>query len=475
MFINREKEIGILKERYDSNKFEFVSIIGRRRTGKTTLIKKFLDGKKDSLYFYIPYGYEKDIKLDLVEELISNFNISFLREPSWKELFEKIFEHSRNKRMILVFDEFQRFLKINISVPSILQGIIDDYKDVSGLFLIAVGSSIGMMNSLFDYTSPLYGRRTARIDISPFDYQNMRKYIEEGEEEKINVYSIYGGTPKYLEIYKEEKTRGNTTDLMNIIENTILKKDSFLYNEPILLLKTELKESEEYFSILKAISSGKCTFNEIGNSISVDKNTLSYYLNTLKENLDLVERIVPSTEKPEKSKKGRYVIKDIFFRFWFKFVLPNMTMLELENTKPVVMKINKELNAFVGFVFEDVVRELIVHANKRHILVDGCEIPLFSNIGAWWDRKGNEIDICAVSYDKKEILLGEVKWRNTKSDVSDIQMLIDKSSVVPYDGKKILLFTSKSGFTEDAKEFMKGKGILSLDLKDIEEFYDNIK
>lgn len=471
MFINRESELNLLEEKYKSDKFELVSIIGRRRIGKTTLVKEFISRKKDCLYFCLHFGYEKDIKIDFTEKVISNFNISFLREPSWRELFEKIFKQA-NKRMVLVIDEFQRFLKINPGVPSILQDLIDTYKESSKLYLIVVGSSIGMMNSLFDYTSPLYGRRTAQINLMPFDYFNLRKYIKGSEEERINVYSVYGGTPRYLEIYKQYRTKGR--DFMDICAETILKKDSFLYNEPTMLLRTELKESDEYFSILKSISYGKCTFKEIADLISVDKNTLSYYLNVLQRDLGLIDRIVPVTEDYKKSKKGKYVIKDNFFVFWFRYVFPNLSMLELDNIEPIIIKIRKELNAYVGRVFEDIIRELIKYVSKKNITVRGFNLPLFSKIGSWWDRKGNEIDICAISYDKQNMLIGEVKWKDRECDISDVNILIEKSSTIKWNGKKIFLFVNKKGFTDEAIKFMKNKGILYLDLNDVEKIYNSI-
>ena len=216
-------------------------------------------------------------------------------------------------------------------------------------------------------------------------------------------------------------------------------------------------------------------FKEIGDYVSVSKNTLSYYLNVLEKKLDLIERIVPATETLEKSKKGRYIIKDNFFRFWFKFVFPDLSMLELENTKPVAMQIKKEVSAFIGVAFEGVVRELVIDANKYDLPVANFNLPLFRRIGSWWDRKGNEIDICAVSYDKSEILFGEVKWRTKKTDVSEVMKLINKTTLIPWNGKKTLMFVSKAGFTKDAEKVIRENGVMGIDLKDINEFYDKLQ
>lgn len=162
-FINRERELEYFDEEYEKGDFRFISVIGRRRLGKTRLIREFLEDKSDFCYLLIPELNDEEVRLEIAANFHDKFGLSFLGIPSWDELFEKIFQLSEKKRLILIFDEFQRFFDINKSIFSYLQKQIDNYAAGSKLFLIVSGSSIGMMHRIFDYAAPLYGRRTGQL------------------------------------------------------------------------------------------------------------------------------------------------------------------------------------------------------------------------------------------------------------------------------------------------------------------------
>lgn len=466
MFIDRKEEIEYLEKEFREERFKFISIIGRRRVGKTRLIQKFLEYKKEKIYFYIPDANDLDLRLGFSRAIGEVFKISFIGFPSWDEILSKLFSYSIENRTIIVLDEFQRFEKINKSVPSIFQKHIDEYKDKSKMFLVVLGSSIGMMHKLFDHSSALYGRRTGQINLFPFPYKDVREWFKGMREgEIIELYAVFGGTPRYL----EEVDPGS-----NVFENMrkILSKRSLLYTEPELLIKTELMDPGTFFDILKQLSFGKCTPTEIGDTLSIKQTSIAYYVDILSKDLDIIERRVPITEKRKKSKMGRYFLKDNFFRFWFRYVFPNFSALELDLCEPILMNIKKEFNSFAGRVFESVCKEFLIEMNKRN------KLPFrFTDVGPWWDRKGNEIDIVSLGKNTKEILFGECKWRNRKIDLNDLENLREKTKFVNWytgERKEHFALFSKSGFKKSCLDYCLKNNVLTFDLKDIRKLFGDI-
>ena len=221
----------------------------------------------------------------------------------------------------------------------------------------------------------------------------------------------------------------------------------------------------KYNTILLATSTGKETMKEIEDFTKINSNQMSPYLNKLDNLLDLVGRKNPVLGK---EKLGRYYVRDNFFKFWYKFIFPNQTPINLGNTKFVSDIIKQDLNVYIGRVFEDIVKELLVLYNTKEI--KGLKLN-FENIGSWWDRNSNEIDILAYNLKEKNFLLGEVKWTNKQLDTEVIEELERKSKYLNYSGTYNFLFVSKNGFTEKALKKMQNIGAVHLDLRDIEELF----
>lgn len=455
-FINREEELKQFEELYNSDNFEFLSLIGRRRIGKTELIKKFLE-ERDGVYLYVSVGDDKQLRLHIAEVLNKELNLSFIGEPSWREIIKKLFSYTQEKKLFVVFDEFQRFLEINKSVPSLIQEAIDKYKNSSKMFLCVSGSSIGMIERMFDYSAPLYGRRTGRLKLRPFDYENVRKWLKEDEEKMVNKYAVFGGTPKYLEFVQKDSIIENIT-------KAILSPNSLLYDEPFVLLATELKTPDEYLDILKFISMGKETAKEITDQLDLERTSLNYYINNLERNMNLIRKIVPVTEKVSKSRKTRYKLNDNFFRFWFRFVYPQKDQLELGNLEGVEQKIKEELNSYVGRVYEEIIREIVRKKNGENLL--DWRLKKYEKVGAWWNRKGEEIDICGIS--KKDTLLGEVKWG--KIDLTQAKELLNKMRECELKKKSQYLIVSKE-FSEDVKDFLSERNVIHFSIKDFKKIF----
>ncbi len=458
-FVDREEKLETLRKLYRSDRFEFISVIGRRRVGKTELIKEFIKDT-DGIYLYISLSDDKQLRLHTAERLNDILGLSLVGEPTWRDIIDALFDKSEKEKLFVAIDEFQRLLNINEAVPSLLQEAIDERKNSSKMLLCVAGSSIGMMEKIFQSDASLYGRRTCNIRLNPFGYEDVRKWFvpwEIDEQSILRRYAVFGGTPKYLEF----ATEGS---LMENIDEQILSPHSLLYDEPWVLLSTELKSPDRYFDILKLISMGKETPKEISDQLDLERTSLGYYLKKLQKDFDILERIAPVTEKVTKSKKKRYRIKDNFFKFWFHFVYPNKDQLEMGDREGIKGKIEEEFDGYMGKTFEDVVRQLIKKRNGDKLL--DWKLGRYEKIGSWWDSRGNEIDICGIS--KGEILLGEVKW--TLSDFRDVKELLEKMRDSKLNDNSRFMIVSRE-LTSDAKKYLREEGVIYFDIRDFSDIF----
>lgn len=269
MFIGRERELKALDKLYTSDKFEFAVIYGRRRVGKTALINKFI-GDKKAIYFM---GVESNAKQNL-----ENFSKSIIEFSSgieadnsflsFQAALEYVFKLSENERLILAIDEYPYVARSSKSLASTLQLLIDKYKDNSKLMLILCGSSMSYMeDQVLAYKAPLYGRRTAQLKILPFDFEETCHYFKNfSNEDKALIYGVVGGTPQYL-LQMDDRL-----SIEENIKNTYLNPVSFLYEEPMNLLKQEVREPAIYTAIITAIAGGASRMSEISGKVGEDTN-----------------------------------------------------------------------------------------------------------------------------------------------------------------------------------------------------------
>ena len=321
MFIGRERELKALEKLYASNKFEFAVIYGRRRVGKTALINQFINDKR-AVYFM---GVESNEKQNLENFSRSIFEYSngmgmetsFL---SFQAALEYVFKLAENETLILVIDEYPYAARSSKSLASTLQFLIDKYKETSKLMLILCGSSMSYMeDQVLAYKSPLYGRRTAQMKVLPFDFEETCRYFSGfSAEDKALVYGIAGGTPQYL-LQMDDRL-----SIEDNIKNTYLNPISFLYEEPVNLLKQEVREPAIYTAIITAIASGASRMSEISNKVGENTNVCSVYIKNL-INLGIVQKEAPYGETA--SRKSVYSIEDNMFRFWYRFVSENNAVI----------------------------------------------------------------------------------------------------------------------------------------------------
>ncbi|RCX16111.1 hypothetical protein DFR58_11293 [Anaerobacterium chartisolvens] len=445
-FIGRESELKTLDREFNRGS-GFVVIYGRRRVGKTTLIKEFIKNK-DAMYFLATEELEIGNMKRFTNTLTEYTKQDYLKNASfsdWEDLFKIFATHKPDAKKVLVIDEFQYLVNVNSAFATIFQRIWDEILKDKNVMIILCGSLISMMMAqVLSYSSPLYGRRTAQIRLSPLKFTDiMKSNANKFFEQLVEVYSVTGGVPKYFDFFD------NDEPLIENIEREVLQKGGFLYEEPVFLLEKEVKELVSYFSIMKNIAAGNHRVSQLAGVLEMPSNALSPYLKTLMD-LDLVEKRIPVTEKqPEKSRKGLYFVNDHFIEFWFRFVYAYKGELELENTEYVLGKIKKSfIEKHVSFVYEDICRELLA------LLCSEGKINFIpSKIGSYWGPN-IEIDVVALDEERKKVLLGECKYHNQPVDADVFFELKGKAEKIIElaEYEKTFILFSKSGFSDRLKE-----------------------
>lgn len=439
MFIGRNTELKILDKLYCSNRFEFAVIYGRRRVGKTALINEF-SRDKDTIFFT---GVETNAKQNLenFSRCIMEYQTGFAVDSSFASFqaaLEYVFQLAQKKRLVLVIDEYPYVARASKSFASTLQLLIDKNKDSSKLFLILCGSSMSYMeDNVLAYKAPLYGRRTAQLKIQPFDFFESCRYFENfSGEDKALAYGIMGGTPQYL------MQLDDRLSIEDNIKNTHLNPASSIFEEPNNLLKQEVREPAIYNAVITAIATGASKMNEISGKIDEDTSVCATYIKNL-ISLGIVKKEMPYGEKS--GRKTIYSIEDNMFRFWYRFVPENTSLISRGAADLAYSRIAPELSAYMGGVFEEICKQYL----WRLLLAGKCAAS-FTELGRWWGtnpktRTQEEIDIMGT--DKDSALFGECKWTNDKVDLGVLETLVERSSLFHFKRTHFYLF-SKSGFTK---------------------------
>jgi uncharacterized protein len=444
MFIGRKKELEFLNGCYTSSKAEFIVIYGRRRIGKTELVKQFIKDKPH--VFYTAVQITDKVQLNKASDIVSNyFEEKRYTEPfsSWENLFKFIADNSKNKeKLIVAIDEFPYLVEGNQSIPSVFQSVWDNDLKNKNIMIIISGSSMSFMErEILSEKNPLYGRATGIYKVQEMDFNSARAFMPNCDIlESITYYSVYSGVPYYL------SQIDSSLSIAQNIKKSILRNGAILFNEAEFLLKQELRDVYSYNSIIEAIALGNTKLNDIYTKTEIDKNKLPYYINNLID-LNIIEREFPITLKTKekaKSRIGLYKLLNSYFRFYYAFVYPNISEL-MEGDVDIIYEdiIEPNIDMFVSLEFEKVCIQYMRSLNRDK------RLPFrFTKIGRWWN-KDRETDI--VAYDTKgNYTLGECKWRNKKVGIQELNALKEKS--VLFNGianNRYYMLFSKSGFTHE--------------------------
>ncbi len=407
-FVDRSAELRALREMFDSGTFEMAVVYGRRRIGKTRLVLEAARGRSYIYYLAVERGNLERFRR-AASKLIGE--LRYVRED-WEAYFHFL------KNRIVILDEFPNLIREDRAVVSIFQRIVDTVLCNSKTKLVLVGSSVSMMrDKVLSYKSPLYGRRTGQLRLEPLLFKYLAEFFPNASpEELVEIYGFADGIPYYLE--KVE------TPFWSWLNKQLKDPKSFLKEEGDFLLRYEFEMVGTYKRILEAIANGKSRLGEIKSFVG--RGSITEYLRNLIE-IGLVEHLKPITG----GKRGIYRIRDNFTRFWFRYIYPNLTEIELKIY--TAENIRKTYSSYLGEVYEKIALQLIIDRMKSG------ELPLVDRIGRWWHR-GEEIDI--VGLKGKEIgLFAEVKWsRLTRRDIKRIYRdLTAKSSRFDVEERKYVI------------------------------------
>lgn len=455
MFVDREKELKALETAYKSGKAEFYIVFGRRRIGKTAIIKEFTKGKKH--FYFLAKKQRLSLETErFTERIAEELGIFIKSKRDLESVFRELAQNLDPKeKIIIVIDEFTYWVEKEKEVLSEFQVIWDEVLNQKNVFLILSGSAMSVMETdVLGVKSPLYGRRTGQLLVTQLPISVLRSFLPKYSiTDIINVYGITGGVPYYIQEFSDKLSFRD-----NLLQ-TVFNKSNILSIEAEILLREELREINVYFAILRAILEGATKTSEIASKSKVDMSNINKYLRALKQ-LKLIDQEHPVTE-PEKSKNFLFSISDNYVRFWLKYYYYNEGAIE-DNVEGVLDSMINDYSDYIGrFIFEDICK-------KSFFKLTGFS---YSKIGRWWYGR-TEIDIVAINEAEDEIFFAECKWKNKKATVSDLQDLIGKSKVVQWRNgkrKEHFAFFSKQGFEKNAEIFASQHDIGIYDLKDIEK------
>lgn len=409
-FYNREEELEILaKNREQSaNQSVMTTLIGRRRTGKTSLLLKSVEGTRH-LYLYVSKDNEQMLCKKFQEQATATLGIQiFGQTSSFGELFEQLMRYGIDYNYTLIIDEFQNFLSINKSIPSSIQDVWDRYKDRARVNLILCGSIYSMMKRIFENgDEPLYGRRDSNMRLLPFSISTLKQILADHNpnyvaEDLLCLYMLTGGVAKYVALLMDAKA--TTKDKML---RCALAPDSPFLSEGTELLVSEFgRDYGTYFSILQLIAGGMTTQSEIDSIIG--KNT-GAYLNNLHVDYTFISKNTPILSKPG-ARNIKWQIDDPFLRFWFRFVYPYQGLIESNRTELLVQYVSDNYAQYTGKTLERLFHDRMWQSGQ------------YTHIGNWWDKKGGqEIDMVALNEFDKTCVIAEIKRNPKKLSLSNLE------------------------------------------------------
>ncbi|EKU91068.1 ATP-binding protein [Bacteroides oleiciplenus] len=414
-FFGREKELEVLarEQELSLTSARFTIIMGRRRIGKTYLIRRSFKNTP-CLYILAKNEAEATFCASLQRQIQRELNIPIYGTiRSMRDIFEILFSYATKEHLNLVIDEVQEFFYVRKSIFADMQELWDQYKSEMKINFITCGSIYSLMKELFeDKKAAMYGRLTKRIELLPFSIATMKEILRHylpsyRNEDLLCLYMLTGGVAKYIETLIDEQAFTK----QKMLECFINAYMPFLTEGTDLINMEFRRESAIYYSILSLIADGKNTSGEID---SILETTSSAYLRNLEINYSLVRKVRPVFAS-ERSRGIRYRLNDNFLQFWFRFIYPNLDLVESQRSDLLLEIIEQGYSVYSGFVLERYFQQRIREEER------------FSLIGNWWDSKGeNEIDIVAINRIDRQARIAEVKINPRKISLHVLEQKAQK-------------------------------------------------
>jgi uncharacterized protein len=479
-FVDRRMELAILDDVHARPGAQLLVLYGRRRVGKTRLLTQWLTtlaerapnapGGSDTpvtcLYWMATQTSTVNQLRAFSQALFAFLNPGARIEPtfsyaSWEAAIEEAGRAARDARRVVVLDEFTYVMQANPEVASLLQRAWDhQVKDRSQLLLILTGSLAGMIQrQVLDYQAPLYGRATGRIRLGPLPFGALGELLPRySADERVAVFAVTGGIPAYLELFDDR------VSIADNLRQRVVSPANLMLRDAVFLLGEQLDQPRNYMAVLEAIGAGYHALTDIATMAGIDRSNVGKYLSVLQE-LGYVERQVPATvHRPEQSRRGRYVLSDAYLRFYFRFLAPHLDLIERGMIEPTVALLRDHLIDFVGtHTFEELCREWVA------VQAETGRLPFVpERIGSFWSPAA-QVDIVAVNWRTKDLLLGECKWGLGAVGRSVIRDLVAKTEHVCPDGAWHVHYAyfARGGFTEPARAEAAGSGARLVTLGDL--------
>lgn len=416
-FYDRTSEIALLQqiESRSATTAQMTTVVGRRRVGKTTLLKVAFK-QTPVLYFFIAKKNETLLCEEFTREVQEKLGFSLGSFQQFADLFKSLMQLSEKINFTLIIDEFQEFDNINKSVFSDMQNSWDSHKSESKINLILCGSIYSLMKRIFEHSKePLFGRATSKIVVKPFTLSTLKEILTDynpnfNNEDLLAFYMITGGVAKYIEqlVVREAFTK-------KAILNAVFREDSFFLDEGRDVLIGEFgKDYGNYFSILSLIASSKTDRSAIESILNI---SVGGYLDRLEKDFDIIKRIRPFMAK-EGSRNNKYKIEDNFLNFWFRFIYKYRSAVEISNFQYVRDIVERDYETYSGIVLEKYFRQQLTESKK------------YSDIQGYWDNKSeNEIDIIAINEFEKRLDFFEIKRNPNRINLEILQHKAEKIAV----------------------------------------------
>ncbi|SDQ94528.1 ATP-binding protein [Natronobacterium texcoconense] len=400
-FVNREDELEFLKSRFESERAELIVVYGRRRLGKSALVREAIRTRGDAVYWQATEETAAVQLEDFADTAAETFPVVEDVKRDWEALLRTLGRQDG----IVVLDEFPYLIESDDALPSKIQRVWDTHLEDTSATVVLVGSSISVMEEkVLGGGSPLYGRRTGSIDLPPLSLSDARRfYPESGPDSVIRAWGVFGGTPYYLQALTP------SVSLEENVQRHVLSEHGVLHNEPEFLLRTEfgIQNPQTYYTILRAIARGRREANEIAGFAGIDSNSLGAYLSKLRR-LRLVERDIPVTADPKTTRKSRYRLKEPLFRFWFQYVYGQQEKLVQLGDDAYEQLVEPTFSEYTSEMFERVCQRALPELVPK----------TYHGIGYWW-HDHHELDVVGLGGDGT-LVAGECKYTSRPMDEGDL-------------------------------------------------------
>ncbi len=477
MLVDRERELDELNGLLTAPASRLIAVTGRRRLGKTTLLLHWAKTSGHPYLYWVASHFPSDILLRQFSGLVWEHANPGSRAPrtfsyeDWSQAFEELAkacqgQGAQDKRHIVIVDEFPYAIASEPGLPSALQNAWDHHLRFSNVAFVLCGSQVGMMERMMDGSAPLYGRMTGPLQVRPLPFAATAAFFPKySAEERVAVYAMLGGVPAYLEQFSGDQS------LATNVRQHLFREIGIFRTDPDYLIGEQVRDLSNYQAVLSAIAGGARRPAEIAMMAGLTQSSgADPYLNRLVE-MEYVRRELPVTVSQAKratSRLSRYVLADHYLRFYFRFVRPHLDLLAQRLDDLVWERVSEQLRAFIGMTaFEELCRAWLLSRARAGRLPFAVE-----QVGSHWGG-GVQVDVVAISWREKAILLGEAKWGTEPVKRNVVPELIAKKTpkvlkLLPDDGAGWTVhyaFFARAGFTDAARAEADAVGAELVDLE----------